>query len=152
MLAELRNQAGDFFIIAAMATHISEAGGRYLDTLVEDGERSSEAYLNEIAKSFHGIKVKCTVVRGTPEEAIIEKAETDKNTLIAMATHGRSGVQRWLLGSVAEKVLRAPTNPMLLVRASEEGNSEGEAPLGLGKRNRKSHPPFTGSGPAIRSE
>ena len=36
-----------------------------------------------------------------------------------MATHGRSGLQRWLLGSVAEKVLRATENPLLLVRASE---------------------------------
>ena len=37
-----------------------------------------------------------------------------------MATHGRSGLDRWLLGSVAEKVLRGASNPLLLVRAKEE--------------------------------
>jgi nucleotide-binding universal stress UspA family protein len=46
-----------------------------------------------------------------------------------MATHGRSGINRWLLGSVAEKVLRGGTNPMLLVRATEEGKTEGTATL-----------------------
>ena len=43
-----------------------------------------------------------------------------------MATHGRSGVDRWLLGSVAEKVLRGTTNPLLLIRATKDGKSEGE--------------------------
>jgi nucleotide-binding universal stress UspA family protein len=50
---------------------------------------------------------------------IIERASADKNTLIAMATHGRSGVNRWLMGSVAEKVLRGTSNPLFLVRARE---------------------------------
>ena len=46
-----------------------------------------------------------------------------------MATHGRSGFNRLLLGSVAEKVLRGSTNPLLLIRPSEEAHSEGEAIL-----------------------
>ena len=46
-----------------------------------------------------------------------------------MSTHGRSGVQRWLLGSVAEKVLHACTNPLLLVRTTGEGRTGEEAPL-----------------------
>jgi hypothetical protein len=49
--------------------------------------------------------------------------------LIAMGTHGRSGMNRWLLGSVAEKVLRGTANPLLLVRATDEAKSEGEATL-----------------------
>jgi nucleotide-binding universal stress UspA family protein len=49
--------------------------------------------------------------------------------LIVMATHGRSGIQRWLLGSVADKVLHGSINPMLLVRASEQGKTAGEAVL-----------------------
>jgi nucleotide-binding universal stress UspA family protein len=46
-----------------------------------------------------------------------------------MATHGRSGLNRFLLGSVAEKVLRGTANPLLLVRATEEAKSVGEAVL-----------------------
>jgi nucleotide-binding universal stress UspA family protein len=55
---------------------------------------------------------------------ITEKAVADKNALIAMATHGRSGLNRWMLGSVAEKVLRGCENPLLMVRASEEVDAE----------------------------
>ena len=46
-----------------------------------------------------------------------------------MATHGRSGLNRFLLGSVAEKVLRGTVNPLLLVRATGEAKSDGEATL-----------------------
>ena len=49
--------------------------------------------------------------------------------MITMATHGRSGLNRFLLGSVAEKVLRGAANPLLLVRATEEAKSVGEAAL-----------------------
>ncbi len=73
--------------------------------------------------------MKRSVERGTAAQVIIEKAAADKSTLIAMTTHGRSGLNRWLLGSVAEKVLRATTNPLLLVRAVHEGKAEGEATL-----------------------
>jgi nucleotide-binding universal stress UspA family protein len=53
-------------------------------------------------------------------------AATDKGTLITMATHGRSGLGRWLLGSITEKV-RGVNNAVLVVRANEEASSEGEA-------------------------
>jgi nucleotide-binding universal stress UspA family protein len=56
---------------------------------------------------------------------IIETAAQNKGTLVAMATHGRTGMSRWLLGSVAEKVLRGSMNPLLLVRAGEGGRGDG---------------------------
>ena len=115
--------------IAGIASHVAAEKGRRLDTVVTEGERSSEQYLKKIASSFSGVNVGCTVERGRPEDVIVEKAAADKTTLIAMATHGRSGMSRWLLGSIAEKVLRAATNPLLLVRASEEALTEGEAVL-----------------------
>jgi nucleotide-binding universal stress UspA family protein len=115
--------------IAGMASHVAAEKARRLDTVVTEGERSSEQYLKKIANSFSGVNVRCTVERGRPEDVIVEKAAADKTTLIAMATHGRSGMSRWLLGSIAEKVLRATTNPLLLVRANEEALTEGEAVL-----------------------
>jgi nucleotide-binding universal stress UspA family protein len=115
--------------IAGMASHVAAEKTRHLDTVVTEGERSSEQYLKKIASSFSDINVRCTVERGRPEDVIIEKAAADKTTLIAMATHGRSGMSRWLLGSIAEKVLRATSNPLLLVRANEEALTEGEAAL-----------------------
>jgi nucleotide-binding universal stress UspA family protein len=66
------------------------------------------------------------VERGKAEQAIIERAAIDKGTLVAMATHGRSGINRWLLGSVTEKVLRGTINPLLLIRATDEAKTDGE--------------------------
>ena len=100
----------------------------YFETIVAESTRSTEEYLKRIAKTFPDHEVKCTVEKGKAEDVIIEKAGSDA-TLTAMATHGRSGFNRLLLGSVAEKVLRSSINPLLLIRASEETKSEGQAIL-----------------------
>jgi nucleotide-binding universal stress UspA family protein len=113
--------------IAEMAAHMAAEKARFLDTLVEDATRSSETYLRNVTATLPGATVRHTVAKGRAEDTIVEKGEADKNALITMATHGRSGLNRFLLGSVAEKVLRGSTNPLLLVRATEEGKAEGEA-------------------------
>jgi nucleotide-binding universal stress UspA family protein len=83
------------------------------------------AYLNRVATSFpNSPSVDCLVEIGKPAEIIADKAAAETGTLIAMTTHGRSGIQRWLLGSVAEKVLHATSNHLLLVRAKETGSRE----------------------------
>ena len=102
---------------------------RDLDPIVEAAVQGGRQYLEGVARSFTGSTVTCFVEQGQPEEVIIEKAGGDKETLIGMATRGRSGIHRWLMGSVAEKVLRGATNPLLLVRGDEEGKSEGVATL-----------------------
>jgi nucleotide-binding universal stress UspA family protein len=114
--------------IVEMATHISADRARYLDTMIEDSVRNSEHYLRGIACTFPS-GTKCTLEKGKAEQMIVETAAADKGTLVTMATHGRSGMNRWLLGSVTEKVLRGGTNPMLLVRATEEGNTDSVATL-----------------------
>ncbi|HEU4342835.1 MAG TPA: universal stress protein, partial [Candidatus Binatia bacterium] len=87
-------------------------------------------YLQRVAESFAGIAdVKCTVELGNPPGIIVDLAAAQSGTLIAMATHGYSGAQRWLLGSVAEKVLYAATNPLLLVRPAAGETTGGEARL-----------------------
>jgi nucleotide-binding universal stress UspA family protein len=103
-------------------------GSEDSETIIAASIRSSEEYLNRIAKTFPTDNVSCTVETGKPEDVIIEKAGSDA-TLTAMATHGRSGINRLLMGSVAEKVLRSATNPLILIRAREEANSEGLAVL-----------------------
>ena len=113
--------------IAELAAHVRAEKARFLDTMIDEGVRTSETYLRGVAATFNGATVKCTVEKGRAEDAIIEKGQTDVVMLIAMATHGRSGLNRFLLGSVAEKVLRGAANPLLLVRATEEAQSDGEA-------------------------
>jgi nucleotide-binding universal stress UspA family protein len=64
-----------------------------------------------------GVEVEVVARAGSPAEQIIAEAEHDNDTMIAMATHGYSGLRRWALGSVADKVLHAATTPVFLVRA-----------------------------------
>ena len=113
--------------IAEMATHIPAGRARFLDGMIEEGMRFSTTYLKGVASTFPAADVKCTVEKGHAEDAIIEHGEADTAMLISMATHGRSGLNRFLLGSVAEKVLRGTANPLLLVRATETSKSDGEA-------------------------
>jgi nucleotide-binding universal stress UspA family protein len=108
---------------------ISINKGPFLDTLVDESVRSAQEYLQRIAETFDGANVKSTVAKGRVAEVIIDKGEADQGMLIAMATHGRFGVDRWLLGSVAEKVLRGTANPLLLIRATGPFKSEGEVSL-----------------------
>jgi nucleotide-binding universal stress UspA family protein len=64
------------------------------------------------------VEVSATTVTGHPAEEIISYAATNNIDLILLASHGRSGVRRWVLGSVADKVLRASPVPIWLVRAA----------------------------------
>jgi nucleotide-binding universal stress UspA family protein len=103
----------------------SETGdNRRRETLLAERKKTAALYLKNIAGTFPaGLRVDCAVEVGKPAEVIADRAATDIATLIAIGTHGRSGVQRWLLGSVADKVLHAARNPLLLVRTTEETQS-----------------------------
>ena len=82
--------------------------------------REAEEYLGGLEKRLKakGIKVDSHVRYGNDAEEILDHASTRDIDLIAMSTHGRSGVGRWLIGSVAEKVLRHSLKPIFLVRCS----------------------------------
>jgi nucleotide-binding universal stress UspA family protein len=100
-----------------------------LDTLIQGAVAKSEEYLEKISQTFSASAVQYSVENGKAEEAIIANAAGDAGTLITMATHGRSGLGRWLLGSITEKVVRGANNPVLAVRGNEEFSSAGEAAL-----------------------
>jgi nucleotide-binding universal stress UspA family protein len=109
-------------------TPTSPAGQiRYQEVMSAENHKSLD-YLKKIAKSFPAAtKISCSVEPGNPAEVIVDKAAEHRRTLIAMTTHGRSGVNRWLLGSVADKVLHGAANPLLLVRAGESVAVQGAA-------------------------
>jgi nucleotide-binding universal stress UspA family protein len=82
-----------------------EAARRYLDFLRQEHARN-------------GIAIELAVREGPVAEAIIAAADAERIDVIAMATHGRSGLQRVVYGSVAEQVLRSSAKPVLLVRVA----------------------------------
>lgn len=82
--------------------------------------REAEDYLEGVKRTLaaRGIdRVETSVWYGPPASAIVEAAAVGKADLIVMSTHGRSGLGRLILGSVAEAVLRGTTTPILLLRA-----------------------------------
>lgn len=92
-------------------------------------KKQTEGYLNQTATYFKGLPgtVTAQVVSGYPADQIIAEAKKEPSTLIAMSTHGRSGVGRWALGSVADKVLHSLGTPILLVRGKEEKPAQASA-------------------------
>ena len=88
----------------------------------EAAEKESGAYLDgkvaELRATGIG-RVLATTLEGEPAGEIIDLARKTPANLIAISTHGRSGIGRWLLGSVAERVLQHSGDPVLLIRAAE---------------------------------
>lgn len=80
--------------------------------------RVVERTMNAAARKLRnrGATVNVVVVAGDPAERILELQKRQGHDLIAMTTHGRTGFERWLLGSVAEKVLKAADVPLLVLR------------------------------------
>jgi len=82
-------------------------------------EKQAQRYLDRIAKKMaaKGINVSTEVLLWEPAEAIVGYAKQYGCDLIVMASHGRSGLSRWTHGSIADKVLRASSIPVLMIRA-----------------------------------
>lgn len=91
---------------------------------IEDPEASrldAEEYLAPVAVELRkrGVRVRTQVRRGQPVDEIVAAAREADADLIAMTTHGRSGLGRLLFGSVAEAVLRESQLPLFLMRVTE---------------------------------
>ena len=108
-------------------SHYIVAGGTSVQVIytpdeLEQIKKATAGYLmragEPLAKLNTSINIK--VATGNTAEEILKTAEEINADLIAMSTHGRSGISRWALGSVAERVLRNGNRPILVVRASKQ--------------------------------
>ena len=86
-----------------------------------EAERRADAqnYLNQIVDrlAYEETNIMQEVLAGRVSDCLCEYAESNEIDLILIATHGRSGVSRWVRGSVADKILRSSDVPVLMVRA-----------------------------------
>jgi nucleotide-binding universal stress UspA family protein len=90
-----------------------------LQTAENRAHERAELFLTEVATEVRqqGVTTVTTNVRrGYPWDRIVEESAEQQADVIVMATHGHSGLLRWALGSVADKVLRSTDTPLLLVR------------------------------------
>jgi nucleotide-binding universal stress UspA family protein len=79
-------------------------------------------YLNHVADKYRreGLSVETVVMEGSPARGILDFAEAEEIDLIVMSTHGRTGLRRWVYGSVTEKVLRSTGSAMMIIRSDEQ--------------------------------
>lgn len=91
-----------------------------LEALESEGERTVEN-AQEIATQ-RGVTMRTEILRGTPYREILDYANGTDIDLIVMGTQGRTGLDRYLLGSVTEKVVRLSDVPVLTVRRSDDGD------------------------------
>jgi len=87
----------------------------YIQETVAVTKERANRYLEK--PTGQDVKVESAILVGNPAEEIVDYAERENIDVIVMATHGRSGIGRWALGSVADKVLRATERPVVLIRA-----------------------------------
>jgi nucleotide-binding universal stress UspA family protein len=99
---------------------------------ITDALREREEYLGYIGDSITEAPVEKKVVYGDPVEEIVKAGGASADSVVVMASHGRSGLGRVLLGNVALKVAERATCPMMIVRALR-GPIPSPAEISLGK-------------------
>ena len=89
------------------------------EPLLESLKMRAREYLQRVSEKLRGTQavIKCEVKTGDVAEEIIKYADEADVELIAVSTHGRSGLKEWIMGSVAHKVVQSGNKPVLLVRA-----------------------------------
>ncbi|MFM0239309.1 universal stress protein [Paraburkholderia phytofirmans] len=96
------------------------------DRIIQTARQRAEDYLRVIKNAAAQAGVECNTVsesRAHPYEAIISVAAQQSCDLIVMASHGRSGVRAFLLGSETQKVLTHSSIPVLVMRQSAPGGA-----------------------------
>ncbi len=107
------------FDVLPAAAHITGAAFT-TQRMLEQARAQSNIYLEQVRAELRsqGHTATMTTLQGAPAQAIVDWVGDDPDALVVMSTHGRGGIARWALGSVADKVLHSIPNPMLLIRGT----------------------------------
>lgn len=97
----------------------------YPDDLMAQADAAASGYLEDTAQLIrdeyeYDADVAWAALRGNARNAIVKHVEDTEDSLIAMSTNGRTGVGRWVLGSVTEAIVRSSGNPVLIVRPKSD--------------------------------
>jgi nucleotide-binding universal stress UspA family protein len=107
------------YIVDAAAFSSVEAGAELVvDALEEEGQRAVERVHDAGAEA--GVDVVASVQSGSASKSILRYVDDNDVDLVVMGTHGRRGVERFLLGSVTERVVRSADVPVMTVRMPDE--------------------------------
>jgi nucleotide-binding universal stress UspA family protein len=131
----LKRKASVLFFVRSVATSSPAKGGDDTTPPLVHLREEAESYLQGVARRYTdaGANVHTRVLEGAPAEAILDAARREGATMIAMTTHGRTGLLKWLIGSVADKVIRASDVPVLLIRPSHLADPPAREPATPGE-------------------
>ncbi len=128
--SELSERALPLAADIARRTGASLTLASVIDAEADAAQSASEKYLIDVAGRLEGagLEISTVTLTGDPAEEIVGHAEREEIDLRAMATRGRSGLVRGLLGSVTDRVIHGTTVPVLIVRPETAAELGGEAP------------------------
>jgi len=107
-------------LVHCIGASLPELSVALTDEMIGSLQRDAEQRLEQLVAKHPGIKFgKRTVLPGDAREGILSLASSLGTDLVVMGTHGRRGVKRMVLGSVAEHVVRAASCPVLTVRSHD---------------------------------
>ena len=120
--ARLARAAGGTIFLAQVATipvmYESYGGASVVGEMLDTEVQNAEDYLQGVRafEALAGIPVEASVLVGAPAQTLLSMATMFKADLIVMTSQGKTGVKRWLLGSVAQKIARHSPVPVLVLR------------------------------------
>jgi nucleotide-binding universal stress UspA family protein len=97
----------------------ADFSGEEIARINAQNEESAKNYIDQLVErtNYGRVKLEGKTITGRAAEAIAEYAKDNNMDLITISTHGRSGISRWVWGSVADRVLRSSCVPVLMIRA-----------------------------------
>ena len=99
---------------------VAYAAGEFAYGVPIPNDEELQAMLDEVIRGVEGVSCEKRLLQGTPWRSIVSLAEKENVDLIVLGTHGRTGLMRVLMGSVAEAIVRHATCPVLSIRHGDE--------------------------------
>ncbi|HEX7364687.1 MAG TPA: universal stress protein [Dehalococcoidia bacterium] len=92
-----------------------------LEQIESHSKHDAQSYLQQIVNKLKskGLRAHAKILTGKAADSLVDYINNSGFDLLIMATHGRSGISRWIWGSVAEKILRSSLIPILVIRPAE---------------------------------
>lgn len=119
MAASLARDSGaKLLIVHVEIIPYTASGSDYLYAVPEPRTAELQEKLSQVFPKDRSIPVEHLLLTGDPADAVIQTAESEKVDFIVIGTHGRQGITRLLMGSVAEAIVRAAPCPVLTVKQS----------------------------------
>ena len=84
-----------------------------------EADANAMGYLRQVGERFstdNGVTVEERLLNGSPADAVVDLVQEEPDSLVVMTSHGRSGMGRWVMGSVADRIVRHSGSPVLVIR------------------------------------